>query len=83
MRYMHFCVRLGGDHSQRALVGDSLEYRFAAICLVRDDGQRRLFPIQKRAERLAIMSLSACDSKTQGLPQRIYSRVNLTAATSA
>ena len=46
----------------------------------RDDGQRRLFPIQKRVERLAIMSLSAGDINAQRPPQSVYSRVNLTAA---
>jgi len=83
MRDRHFGVRFRWDHGHRALIGDGLADRGAAIGFVRDDCQGRGLPVQKRTKRFAIMGLCAGDVDPQRTAKVVYSGVNLTTATAA
>ena len=83
MRDRHFGVRPRWDYGCRALIGDGLADRGAAMGFVGDDCQGRDLPIQKRAKRFAVMSLRAGDVDPQRTATVVYSGVNLTAATAA
>lgn len=55
----------------------------ASIGFVCDDSDWLFLPIQKRIKGLAIMGLCTSDVYPQRTPFRVYSGVNLTAATAA
>ena len=77
------CVTFIRDNSQGSFVCNGLPDFNTAISFVGTNGERRLFPVQKDMHQFAVMNLSATDGEPDRAAFRIYSRVNLTCATTA
>ena len=77
------CVAFIRDNSQRAFLRNGLSDFGAAVGFIGNNRKRWLFPVQKSMHQFAIMNMTAADSQSDRAAPRVYSRVNLTCATSA
>ena len=71
-------VGLYGNDSQRSIVFYHLPDFVRIVGLVRHDGERIIWPIQKGGCGLGIMHISARDLHTQWHSVLVYGRMNLT-----
>ncbi len=78
-----FSVAFRWNNRERAFICNALSYRRAAVSLVGDDGERRLFPVEKGVHDLAVMNMTAGDFDPQGAAFGVYGRMNFTCATAA
>ena len=83
MRYGVACVAFIGDNSQRAFLGNGLSDYGAAVGFVGNNCKRWLLPVKKSMHQFTVMNMPAADSQPDRAAFGVYSRVNLTCATSA